>query len=224
MLQVEVWQLHLSQLARWPPQPHRSPTTADRPENSSTSVDANLHDLAVDTAAVVEEIGRGGPAVVVGHAFGQRVCRTLASDRPDLVSAVIMIAAGGKVPPSEEAVAALRACFDLSLPQETRMEFVRSAFFAEAMSCGVARRLGTRRRANADSSVGGHPCRILVGGRASPAPRHTGFAGQDWLFLRTVAFCKKKWGRGWSWSRSRGRAILCCQSVRRRSRLPSSVS
>jgi pimeloyl-ACP methyl ester carboxylesterase len=89
-----------------------------------------LHDLAADTAAVIEEIGRGGPAVVVGHAFGQRVCRTLASDRPDLVSAVIMIAAGGKVPPSEEAVAALRACFDLSLPQETRMEFVRSAFFA----------------------------------------------------------------------------------------------
>jgi pimeloyl-ACP methyl ester carboxylesterase len=89
-----------------------------------------LHDLAGDAAAVIEEIGHGDPVVVVGHAFGQRVCRMLASDRPDLVSAVIMIAAGGKVPPSEESRAALRACFDLSLPQKARMEFVRSAFFA----------------------------------------------------------------------------------------------
>jgi pimeloyl-ACP methyl ester carboxylesterase len=89
-----------------------------------------LHDLAGDAAAVIEEIGRGGSAVVVGHAFGQRVSRMLAWDRPDLVSAVIMLAAGGKVPPTEESLAALRACFDLSLPQITRMEFVRSAFFA----------------------------------------------------------------------------------------------
>jgi len=89
-----------------------------------------LHDLAADAAAVVEEIGRGIPAVAVGHAFGQRVCRMLASDRPDLVSAAIILAAGGKVPPTEESRAALRGCFDLSLPQKTRMEFVRSAFFA----------------------------------------------------------------------------------------------
>jgi pimeloyl-ACP methyl ester carboxylesterase len=89
-----------------------------------------LHDLAADAAAVIEELGGGSPAVVLGHAFGQRVCRKLAADRPDLVRAVIMLAAGGKVPPSEEIWTALRACFDLSLPQNTRMEFVRSAFFA----------------------------------------------------------------------------------------------
>ena len=89
-----------------------------------------LRDLAADAAAVIEEIGGGNPAVALGHAFGQRVCRMLASDRPDLVSAVIMLAAGGKVPPTEESRAALRACFDLSLPQKTRMEFVQSAFFA----------------------------------------------------------------------------------------------
>jgi pimeloyl-ACP methyl ester carboxylesterase len=87
-----------------------------------------LHDLAADAAAAIEEIG--GSAVALGHAFGQRVCRVLAADRPELVSAVIMVAAGGKVPPTEETRAALRASFDLSLPQKTRMEFVRSAFFA----------------------------------------------------------------------------------------------
>ena len=32
MLQVEVWQLHLSRLARWPPQPHRSPTLRINPK------------------------------------------------------------------------------------------------------------------------------------------------------------------------------------------------
>jgi len=89
-----------------------------------------LHDLAADAAAVIEEIGSGNPAVAVGHAFGQRVCRMLAADRPDLVSAVIMLAAGGKVPPSEEIWTTLRACFDLSLPQDARMDYVRSAFFA----------------------------------------------------------------------------------------------
>jgi len=89
-----------------------------------------LHDLAADAAAVIEEVGRAQPVVVVGHAFGQRVGRTLAADRPDLVRAVVMLAAGGKVPPTEEAWAALRACFDLALPENTRMEFVRSAFFA----------------------------------------------------------------------------------------------
>ena len=60
-----------------------------------------LHDLAADAAAVIEELAGGSPVVVFGHAFGQRVCRMLAADRPDLVSAVIMLAAGGKVPPSE---------------------------------------------------------------------------------------------------------------------------
>ena len=40
--QVEVWQLHLADLARWPPH-HTTPQPyiADRPENSTTSVDAN---------------------------------------------------------------------------------------------------------------------------------------------------------------------------------------
>ncbi len=89
-----------------------------------------LHALAAYTAAVIEAIGSGRPAVIVGHAFGQRVCRMLASDRPDLVSAVIMLAAGGKIPPTADVSAALRACFDLSLPRERRLEAVQTAFFA----------------------------------------------------------------------------------------------
>src|SRR4051794_18984594 len=47
----------------------------------------NLHDLAADIAAVIEHENKG-PAFVVGHAFGNRVARMFATDRPDLVRAV----------------------------------------------------------------------------------------------------------------------------------------
>lgn len=39
------------------------------------------HDLASDVAAVIESLA-GRPATVIGHDFGNRVARTLASDYP----------------------------------------------------------------------------------------------------------------------------------------------
>ena len=59
--------------------------------------DITLHDLAADTAAVIDALG-SKPVIVVAHAFGQRVGRVLASDRPKLVKGLAMIAAGGKAP------------------------------------------------------------------------------------------------------------------------------
>ena len=59
-----------------------------------------LHDFAADVAAVIEAEG-GGPAVVLGHAFGQWVARTLAADRPDLVRGVVLAAAAAKSAPPE---------------------------------------------------------------------------------------------------------------------------
>src|SRR5262249_5526015 len=43
-----------------------------------------LHDLAGDVAGVIEAIGCG-PAHLVGHAFGNRIARCLAVDRPSVV-------------------------------------------------------------------------------------------------------------------------------------------
>ncbi|MCC6178860.1 MAG: alpha/beta hydrolase [Chloroflexi bacterium] len=60
-----------------------------------------LHDLAADVAGVVEQLG-GGPAHLLGHAGGNRIGRCLAADRPDLVRSVILLAAGGLVPPDPE--------------------------------------------------------------------------------------------------------------------------
>ena len=66
-----------------------------------------LHTLAADVAGVIEVL-KLGPSHVAGHAFGNRVARTLAADRPDLVRGVILFAAGGKVPPRPAAAAALQ--------------------------------------------------------------------------------------------------------------------
>jgi pimeloyl-ACP methyl ester carboxylesterase len=60
---------------------------------------ATLHDLAVDVAEVLEAMDCG-PAHLVGHAFGNRVARCLAADRPSLVRSVTVLAAGGLIGPA----------------------------------------------------------------------------------------------------------------------------
>jgi pimeloyl-ACP methyl ester carboxylesterase len=87
----------------------------------------SIHDLADDVAAVIRDVG--GPAVVLGHAYGQRVARVLAADHPDLVRALIMLAAGGKIPSAPEIGKSVRACFDESLSADEHMAAVK-IFFA----------------------------------------------------------------------------------------------
>jgi pimeloyl-ACP methyl ester carboxylesterase len=69
-----------------------------------------LHDYAGDVAGVVDELGLA-PAVILGHAYGNRVARTVAADRPDAVRSVVLIAAGGKVDPTPGAQQALVTLF-----------------------------------------------------------------------------------------------------------------
>ena len=70
-----------------------------------------LHTLAADVAGVIEAL-KLGPANVAGHAFGNRVARMLAADRPELVRSVILFAAGGKVAPKPAADRALMTIFN----------------------------------------------------------------------------------------------------------------
>lgn len=88
-----------------------------------------LWDLAEDVALVIRELG--GPAVVIGHAFGQRVVRALAVRHPELVKGIVMLAAGGKVPPSAEAKRSLDCCFSPVESADHHLECVRHAFFAD---------------------------------------------------------------------------------------------
>ena len=55
------------------------------------------HDYAADVGAVIDRVA-GGRAHVLGWAWGNRIARTLASDKPQRVASVVLVAAGGKVP------------------------------------------------------------------------------------------------------------------------------
>jgi pimeloyl-ACP methyl ester carboxylesterase len=87
-----------------------------------------LHDFAADVAAVIEAEG-GGPAVVLGHAFGQWVARTLAADRPDLVRGVVLAAAAAKSAPPELRDVLVR-CANTDLPDAVRLAALQGTFFA----------------------------------------------------------------------------------------------
>jgi pimeloyl-ACP methyl ester carboxylesterase len=65
-----------------------------------------LHTIAADVAAQIDE-----PAHLVGHAFGNRVARCLAVDRPDLVRSVTLLAAGGLIPPEPDGQRSLHRSF-----------------------------------------------------------------------------------------------------------------
>jgi len=89
-----------------------------------------LHDYANDIAAVLED-ARGGPAFVVGHAFGNRVARLLATVRPELVRAVALVAANvGRDPSPPKVREAIKASANLSLPEAERLAALQFAFFA----------------------------------------------------------------------------------------------
>ena len=87
-----------------------------------------LDDLAADVARAIENIG-AAPVLVAGHAYGNRVARMLASDRPDLVRGVVLMAAGGKFPPGQEAQQNINTFLDTSLPAERRLTAARAALY-----------------------------------------------------------------------------------------------
>jgi pimeloyl-ACP methyl ester carboxylesterase len=96
-----------------------------------------LEDLAADIAAVIEN-DRSGPAFVVGHAFGNRVARTLATVRPQFVSAVGLIAANvGRNPSPPEVRAAIRLSADLKASDDDRIKAMQFVFFAPGSDARV---------------------------------------------------------------------------------------
>jgi pimeloyl-ACP methyl ester carboxylesterase len=104
------------------------PRGIGRSRGPMTGID--LHDYAADVAAVIEH-DRNGPALVVGHAFGNRVARMLATDRPELVCAVCLVAANvGHAPSPPDVRAAIKASGDPSLPAAERLACLQFAFFA----------------------------------------------------------------------------------------------
>lgn len=98
--------------------------------NSRGSMNGNdLHALAKDIAFVIRADGASS-CVAAGHAFGQKVARTLAADFPELISTVIMLAGAGRAPIPEHVRLAILGCGDFSLSDEKRLEHLKTAFFA----------------------------------------------------------------------------------------------
>lgn len=95
-----------------------------------------LHDLAADVSAVIEALG-GGPATLIGQAFGNRIARMTATDRRDLVRAVVLLGCSGKVQPTPEIADAIRLAQAVDTPFEVRTRAVRAAWFAPGADISV---------------------------------------------------------------------------------------
>jgi len=87
------------------------------------------HDLASDVAAVIESLA-ARPATVIGHDFGNRIARTLASDHPHLVKQLVLLSAGGMVPRSPEMEKLTTQFWESELSREDRLRAIRQIFFA----------------------------------------------------------------------------------------------
>jgi pimeloyl-ACP methyl ester carboxylesterase len=88
-----------------------------------------LHDFARDIAAVIRHDG-GGATVVAGHAFGNFVARATAADYPELVKAVVLLAATHTWPLAPELRDSINKCHMMSLPEEVRLRHLQHVFFA----------------------------------------------------------------------------------------------
>lgn len=89
----------------------------------------SLHDFANDVAAVIAHVT--SPAVMlIGHAYGNRVARTVAADHPALVDRLVLIACGGIVPIRPHILEAMRGCMTPTLPKAERLQHLQAAFFA----------------------------------------------------------------------------------------------
>ena len=103
--------------------------------------DITLHDFARDVAEVIKR-ENSGPAVIVGHAFGNWVARMTAVDNPALVRGVVIVAAAAKAYPNgfagaKELSEAVRLAGDINLPDDERLKYLRMAFFAPGHDASV---------------------------------------------------------------------------------------
>jgi pimeloyl-ACP methyl ester carboxylesterase len=96
----------------------------------------SMHDFGGDVAAVLDH-EKTGPVLMVGHAWGSQPARMIAADRPDLVCALVLVAAsagkllpGSKEKPYSRLRAEIDGAGDMKLSREERLDCLRKAFFA----------------------------------------------------------------------------------------------
>jgi pimeloyl-ACP methyl ester carboxylesterase len=95
-----------------------------------------LHDLAADVAAVIDAMA-GTNVTIIGHAFGNRIARMLATDRPELVATVVLLGCSGKVQPSPDIAEAIRLAQAVDTPPEIRAKAVAAAWYGPGRDISV---------------------------------------------------------------------------------------
>jgi pimeloyl-ACP methyl ester carboxylesterase len=96
----------------------------------------SLADYARDVFEVITALqtGRGQvqvkPVVLIGHAYGNRLARAVASRYPEVVTSLILLASGGQVAMAPNVGKALFDVFDPSLSPDAHIAAVQTAFFA----------------------------------------------------------------------------------------------
>lgn len=104
------------------------PETRGIGESTGRMEGLTLRDLASDVVAAIDAAG-GGKAILVGHAFGNRVARAVAAYHPDRTAAVVCLGASGKVAPTPEIQKAIDAGKDKNATREQRSAALRIASF-----------------------------------------------------------------------------------------------
>jgi pimeloyl-ACP methyl ester carboxylesterase len=87
-----------------------------------------LHDLAKDVATVIAR-ENSGPAVIVGHAYGNWVARVTAVDHPKLVRGIVLAAAAAKSFPPRLSQLVTKSG-DPNAPEAERLAAMQEIFFA----------------------------------------------------------------------------------------------
>lgn len=88
-----------------------------------------LHDYASDLWRVADAFG-ARRVHLAGKTFGNRVVRAAAQDRPERVLSIVLIGAGGELPPSPETVALYRRYVDPATPRDEWLRLQRELMYA----------------------------------------------------------------------------------------------
>ncbi|MBM3535188.1 MAG: alpha/beta hydrolase [Alphaproteobacteria bacterium] len=120
------------------------PETRGIGESKGKMEGITLRDLAADVVTVIEAAG-GDKALLVGHAFGNRVARAVAAFYPERAAAVVCLGASGKVAPSPEIQAAIDRGKDKTATREQKAEALRIAPSDRAATSRFGSMAGTRK-------------------------------------------------------------------------------
>lgn len=135
---------------------------------------ATLDDLAADAAAVASSACPGQPVTVIGHALGNRIARAMSAANPGQVGSVILLAAGGQTPISEDLGKAIAiSASEGIVPDRERLAALRTAFFANEHQADLW-------------LTGWNPRAAELQARAVQAQRDTGWIGAGGVPLLVV--------------------------------------